>query len=148
MVRGLEMEQAKRKLIGDTNSLDSYAKTTPPDAPKWASLAKPLKVFVPASSTASGYLPQYRTILIDGFKKWEQMSGAKVRFEFVEKLEDADIDCQWSDDVNAAVFKAEGGHAHLAGANGTIHKVNILLLTKGSASMHFKRLSHREAFIA
>lgn len=135
LVKGLEAEAAKRKTTGSTEASDSYASATPPGTAKWASFEKPLKVFVPATSTASGYKPQYEKILIDAFKKWQVATNEKVRFEFVDKKENSDIDCEWKDDPTEAVFKAEGGHAHLETLQGRVKHGKIYLLTVWSMNL-------------
>lgn len=135
LVKGLKLEAARVKLVGDTSLSDSYVKTTPQGAPKWSALTKPLKVFVQKESTARGYLPQYETIVINAFKKWEKAAGGKVSFEFAGNKEGSDIECEWRDDPDAAIFKAEGGHAHIEAPNGKIGHVKIFLLTEWSKTV-------------
>lgn len=135
LVKGLEAEAAKRKTTGTTQAADSYASSTPQGTAKWASFAQPFKVYVPATSTVRGYKPEYEKILIEAFKKWQSASNDKVRFEFVDKVENSDIDCVWKDDPTEAVFKAEGGHAHLETLGGKIKHAKIYLLTVWSMNL-------------
>jgi len=135
LVRGLEAEAARRKSSAVTASADSYAETTPKGTPRWASLDVPLKVYVPATSTVRGYKPQYENILTDGFKSWQKATGDRVRFEFVDKKDGSDIDCLWKDDPTEALFKAEGGHAHLDTQAGKVKHSTIYLLTEWSKNL-------------
>ncbi len=128
LIRGLEAESAKRKRVGTTQDASTYLAATAADTPKWIALS-PLKVYIPTTSTAHGYRQQFQDILVKAFKKWESATDGKVHFDFVNNKADADIDCEWTDDVNDAVFKAEGGHAHIEARGGKIQHVKILLLT-------------------
>lgn len=135
LVRGLEAEAAKRKSSGSTQSKESYASAIPKGTPKWASFDQPLKVFIPKTSTVRGYKPEYEKILTDAFKKWQTATGDKVRFDFVDNIENSDIDCTWKDDPTEAVFKAEGGHAHLDTLMGKVKHAKIFLLTVWSMNL-------------
>lgn len=65
----------------------------------WPASAMPLKVFINENSRAKGYTPEFARILRQAFQEWSEVSQKKVSFIFTSNVDQADIKCDWTDDV-------------------------------------------------
>lgn len=63
----------------------------------WPATKIPLKVFIDQTSSARGFKPEFVGIAHDAFITWYQASGKKLSFAFVNTLDEADINVEWTD---------------------------------------------------
>lgn len=63
----------------------------------WAASKIPLKVFIDQNSSARGFKPEFVGIAQNAFVTWYQASGKKLSFAFVNTLDEADINVEWTD---------------------------------------------------
>ena len=99
---------------------------------------KTIRVFVQAPSNVRGYRSEFDQILKSSFKTWSD-SGV-INFEFVSKIESADIECVWTDDTRQLGTLAEGGEALVRHRENTISGARIVLLTNrahGVGALHY-----------
>ena len=63
----------------------------------WAASKVPLKVFIEPTSAVRGFKPEFVGIAQNAFITWYQASGKKLAFVFVNTLDEADINVEWTD---------------------------------------------------
>src|SRR5262249_44026260 len=108
---GTAVDEAKGTIASMEAELQSEKQGSPVDAPdyfdhatkgnpyKWAASAMPIKVFVQTPHDVRKYVPAFRDCLLKAFDQWASASP-QIKFKFVDKKEDADIDCSFSDSPN------------------------------------------------
>jgi len=99
-----------------------------------------LKVYVHGSQGATGFRPVFNEILKESFLSWSE-AGA-LSFEFVDSLEQADIECTWTDDVSKLSSIGEGGEAVLRHRGPVVTHARLTLLTNRTTTR--APLSERE----
>lgn len=93
----LEEEKVKSKMY-PSNSSDYLDKLTAEDnVNRWPKKKMPLKVYIQPSSRARGFQPQFPEIAREAFIAWYRASKKKVAFKFVDSLDEADINLEWTD---------------------------------------------------
>ncbi|MBX9685446.1 MAG: tetratricopeptide repeat protein [Candidatus Obscuribacterales bacterium] len=124
-------QEAVEKAIaasGASNS-DYFPYTTASGTIKWPDNKLPLKVFVANGSRVPGFKTEYQGIMNDAFKAWSTASQDKVKFEFVNKAELADIECLWTNDYSKVSSPSEGGEAQVSWSSKGIEHVKVVILT-------------------
>lgn len=96
---------------------------------KWTDDKMPIKVYMANGKNVPGYQAQYEGLLLDAFRQWSDASKGKIKFEFVNKPELANVDCLWSNDVSQVGSSTEGGEAQISWTEGGIDHAKIVLLT-------------------
>jgi tetratricopeptide (TPR) repeat protein len=119
LVTGLEGERAKMvSTYGQTGQLqlsqtDYFVEVTREGVIRWQAEKMPLKVYITPGETVPGYRPQFADLLKQSFAAWSQASNGLISFALVERPEQAQIICQWSNDPSKFKNIAEAGHAVL-----------------------------------
>lgn len=137
LVKHLETETAEQAAVeqsiasgkDSSSGADYFAFTTVSGTVKWADAKLPLKVYVATGTRVPGFRPEYQGIMNDAFKAWSTASLDKVKFEFVNKAEGADIDCVWTNDYSQVSSPSEGGEAQVSWSPKGIEHVKIVILT-------------------
>lgn len=109
---------------------ENYASVAAPDGIKWPASAMPLKVFIPQSSTAGGFKPQYARLLQQAFQDWSTASGGSLQFVFVDRSDSATITCDFTDNPERLISLGEGGHAQVKFQGKDIISGEVMILTK------------------
>lgn len=137
LVKHLETETAEQAAVeqsiasgkDSSSGADYFAFTTVSGTVKWADAKLPLKVYVATGSRVPGFKAEYQGIMNDAFKSWSTASVDKVKFDFVNKPEGADIDCVWTNDYSQVSSPSEGGEAQVSWSPKGIEHVKIVILT-------------------
>lgn len=113
---------------------DYYAFAIAEGTSRWMPSKLPLKVFIPTDESCKSIVnwrPEFNTALREAFNEWQNASGDLVRFDYVTKPADADIEVSWTDNPGAVKRPSEGGEARVQFdvVNGIRHST-IILLTK------------------
>jgi tetratricopeptide (TPR) repeat protein len=116
---------------------DYFAAATKEGACFWPAEAMPLRVFINESTKAKGYRPEFANGLRQSFKDWADISQNKISFVFTKDSANADITCDWSDDVTKFGDTQELGLTNvlISGETGAIRSAEISLFSfidKGS----------------
>ncbi|MCB9471810.1 MAG: matrixin family metalloprotease [Candidatus Obscuribacterales bacterium] len=97
LITMLEEEKGKTQKYS-SKSPDYLDKLTAEDnVNRWDKSKLPLKVHIEENSSSKGYQPSFPTIARQSFIAWYRASGKKLPFTFVESLEEADINLEWTD---------------------------------------------------
>ncbi|MEZ4535414.1 MAG: matrixin family metalloprotease [Cyanobacteriota/Melainabacteria group bacterium] len=97
LITMLEEEKGKTQKYS-SKSADYLDKLTAEDnVNRWDKSKLPLKVHIEENSSSKGYQPSFPTIARQSFIAWYRASGKKLPFTFVESLEEADINLEWTD---------------------------------------------------
>lgn len=136
LVTGLESERAKMiATYGQTgqpqiSETDYYTEVTREGIIRWQAAQMPLKVYVTPGDAVPGFRPQFADILKQSLAAWGQASNGLVSFALVDRPEQAQIVCQWSNDPSKFKNIAEAGHAVLDSSTKTgLVRGTITLLT-------------------
>jgi tetratricopeptide (TPR) repeat protein len=113
---------------------DYYAFAKADGTSHWLPSRLPLKVFVPSDESCKGitnFRSEFNTAARQAFAEWQSASGDAVKFDYVPKASDADIEISWVDDPAKVRRPSEGGEARVQfdPVNGIRHS-QIVLLTK------------------
>jgi tetratricopeptide (TPR) repeat protein len=123
--------ESARRNGGSTNDYFDYA--TVEAITKWTPDKFPLKVYIPPDQQAqsvSGYLDTFDEFLKAAFEEWQAKTNGTVRFTYVDKPQEANIECRWTDDPSQVKTPAEGGDAIILYDPHGIRHVTITLLTR------------------
>lgn len=136
LVTGLEGERAKLQSAfgqgsaAQPSDTDYFFEVTREGVIRWQAPQMPLKVYVAPGDTTPGYRPQFADLLKQSFASWSQASGGLVSFALVDRPEQAQIICQWSNDPSKFKNIAESGHAVLDSSTRTgLVRGTITILT-------------------
>lgn len=130
IVKGLEKEIASAGSEGNNpEALDYIKQVTRKGTFRWDSAKMPLRVYIPDGQGAPGYRPEFADILKKSFTDWQEASGGLVRFAFVEKKEESNIEVSWTGDPKSLKSIAEAGEAELFTSKKGIVRGTIALLT-------------------
>lgn len=102
----------------------------------WPDYLLPLKVYVASGIGVNQYRPSFKKDLIDSFNEWANGCHGQISFQFVEKAEQANIECEWIDDPSKfpTHMGIEGGETvPYYNCRGLAH-AKILLLTTSRAN--------------
>ena len=96
---------------------------------RWDAASMPIKVFIKPGEVP-GYKPEYAQAAREAFELWQNASDGKVKFEFLEKADGADIDFVWIAERKSLTNPVEGGEAITScTASGEITHAVIKILT-------------------
>lgn len=99
-----------------------------------------LKIYVHSADGVTGFRPGFNNLLQESFLSWSE-AGA-LSFEFVNDVQQADIECVWTDDVSKLSSVGEGGEAVLRHRGSVVTHARLTLLTNRPANQ--SKLSDRE----
>jgi len=136
LAAGLEGERARlQALYAQTgqpkpSDADYFVEVTREGVIRWQAQQMPLRIYIAPGDGIPGYRPQFTDLLKQSFDSWSQASNGLIRFALVEKPEQAQIVCQWSNDPNKFKNIAEAGHAVLDSSTRTgLVRGTITILT-------------------
>jgi len=89
----------------------------------------PIKVFIESKSDVPGFKPDFAQTIKGAFEQWQTVSKGKLAFEFLEKSEDAQIVCKWTNDRKVLMNPNEGGNTQVVPSSEGIFSASMLLLT-------------------
>lgn len=124
-------QDAIEKLVASSKdaSNDYFPFTTAGGTVKWTDDKLPLKIHIASGSRVPGYKSEFQGIMTDSFKTWGTASQDKIKFEFVNKPENANIECIWTNDYAQVNSPSEGGEAQVSWSSKGIERVKIVILT-------------------
>ena len=124
-----EQDAVEKSVASAGGATDYFPFTTASGTIKWPDSRLPVKVHVASGSRVPGYRTEYQGIMNDSFKSWSQASQDKIKFDFVNKPEGADIECIWTNDYSQVSSPAEGGEAQVSWTSKGIEHVKVVILT-------------------
>lgn len=89
----------------------------------------PVKVFIDSKSDAQGFKPEFAQTIKSAFEQWQKVSKGKIAFEFLDKADDAQIVCKWTNDRKVLMNPNEGGNTQVVPSTDGIFSAQMLLLT-------------------
>jgi predicted Zn-dependent protease len=106
----------------------------------WPQVRMPIKVYIANAERVAGYRSRWREILVRSLDDWSAASGGLVRFQQVQRREDANIDCYFvSDDArlpsNSMDSDAEAGEAKMFMDKDGLSSGTIKILTKSISTV-------------
>ncbi len=128
----LKRERQRRKeREGLESASDYFADVTGKSAAHWSDWHMPLKVFIePAEPTLAGYKSSFDSLLRKAFLDWEKASSKKIRFRYVNKREESDIECYWTNNPDLLGNDTENGNTTTSIASGALKHAVIALRVK------------------
>lgn len=112
-----------------TASGDYMKDTTVNGIYRWSESRMPITVFIEPADSVSGYRPEFDDILRRAFQEWTTVTKSKVKFEVLNKRDNAEMIVSWTDDLHAPELKAEAGKASIVQDSDGIKSADIKLLT-------------------
>lgn len=88
-----------------------------------------IKVHVVDGTGVPEYRPEFEESLRQAFEDWSQSTNGKLAFVFVPDAAAANMTVNWSNDLHAPKFVAEGGYATTRSNAEGLEKADIQLLT-------------------
>jgi len=128
----LENEIKRTSFNSVINGPEDYlGDTTQNGMTRWSSELMPLKVFIKNGEGVPNYRSNFETILQQAFQSWSDASRNLVSFAFVDKEDNANLVCSWTNNPREMMSSAEGGHAMVIPNpdSSRINKAIIVLLT-------------------
>jgi tetratricopeptide (TPR) repeat protein len=125
----LEREQKMYSKESPTNADDYFGDATVRGIMKWNKDKMPLAVYLESTSCARGFDPSFVEEAKRCFSCWQDASGGKVQFKFIEKPDSADIDFRWTDNAKDVSQPAEGGETRIQPSLHGIESAKIKVLT-------------------
>lgn len=89
----------------------------------------PVKVYIESTSNMPGFKPEFAKTIKSAFEQWQLASKGKLLFEFLEKADDAQIVCKWTNDRKVLMNPNEGGNTQVVPSQEGIFSAQMLLLT-------------------
>jgi tetratricopeptide (TPR) repeat protein len=109
-----------------TNYLNEFGKT----ARRWKDTGSPLKVFLADCSSVPGFDSAQHQVVRNALSEWTRLSSGKIRFEIVDRPEQAQIACNWTADRSRLQASDDLGATTLRfNSNGDIEHATVLFLT-------------------
>lgn len=127
-------EEAKAAGASVGDGADYYSEISSKLQLRWTPYRMPLRVYIKPGAGVDGYNESCDVLLRQSFRDWELASGKKMRFIFVEKKDESDIDCFWTNDPELLGKGTEYGDTEMKGAAGTMQHAKIALLAKEADS--------------
>ena len=90
----------------------------------------PLKVFIGDGGNVKGFRPGLKELLKESFNQWQEKTDNLVRFKYVDKAGEADIECYWTDDLSKMDISTERGRARYTDSEFGRVCAEILILTR------------------
>jgi predicted Zn-dependent protease len=97
LIESLSREQAKMGSFSNNDPDYLGQLMAEGNAHYWPASRIPLRVYIEPSSGARGFRPEFVEIARNAFITWYSASGKKLSFNFVNDLNDADINVEWTD---------------------------------------------------
>jgi len=97
LIESLQREQVKMASFSNNDPDYLGLLMAENSAHHWPASRVPLKVYIEPSSNARGFRPEFVDLARNGFITWYQASGKKLSFNFVDNINDADINVEWTD---------------------------------------------------
>jgi len=108
---------------------DYMKETTATGLFRWPESRMPITVYIEPADSITGYRPEFDDVLRHAFQEWQTATRAKVRFEVVNKPDDAEMIVSWTDDLHAPELTAEAGKASVVQDSDGIKSAELKLLT-------------------
>jgi hypothetical protein len=89
----------------------------------------PIKTYIKTGADVPGYRPEFETIFRQCMQEWLDSSQGKVKIQYVNGPNDAQMNISWTNNPNEMISSAEGGHAMVSPDDQGIMKTHIYLLT-------------------
>jgi tetratricopeptide (TPR) repeat protein len=130
-IKNIEGElRAAASRSSTANAADYYVAATEGRPKTWPKRTMPLRVYIHGGEGAVGFHERYREILKAAFGEWSRASDGAVKFQFTDRIREAQIECLWTGDPNQLKNRSEGGETHVYfRADGGIYDAQILILT-------------------
>jgi tetratricopeptide (TPR) repeat protein len=125
-------QEAVEKAIAtakESSGNDYFPFTTATSTVKWKEDRMPLKVYIASGSRVPGYKSEYQGVMSDSFKSWSSASRDRIKFDYVNSADKADIDCLWTNDSSQVSSISEGGEAQVQFSPEGIKHVKVVILT-------------------
>lgn len=103
------LDEAIKERVTDNSETDYLQSTVAVGRERWPAERQPVKVYIEDGSNVPNYKPEFLKILKQSFTDWQAASGDRVKFAFVSKKDDADIDARWVNDPSEMENSAEAG---------------------------------------
>jgi tetratricopeptide (TPR) repeat protein len=113
----------------DNGPNDYLGDATQDGVARWPSDLMPIKVFIDTNPTVNGYRPAYEALVRQSFQDWTDAAQGKITIQFVNKPEQAELLCSWTENPKEMISSAEGGHAAVGTNSHGIFNCHITLLT-------------------
>lgn len=136
--REIENEKAASDNTDQDAYIDSqsyYSNVVSEGKRQWPQEAMPLRVYVYPADGVSEFRPEYNAVLRQCFDEWQTASHGKVRFRYVNDIDEADITFRWIDDPSLLESSAEGGEAQVHSLLGAITGAQILVSVQDADSI-------------
>ncbi len=130
LLTGIESQSLIQAKEANTNNQSNYLNEIPlNDRNTWPKALMPLKVFIANGQSINGYQDFFKPTLIEAFQDYQEVSKGKIKFVFTDNINEANIICNWIDDVDKFKDGAEAGNTQITRNNTGIIKATIDLLT-------------------
>lgn len=81
---------------------------------RWSQPNQPILVYVADGSAFQDWKPDNRSLVLEAFGEWQEAMGTRLRFQFVENPQDADIQVDWMNFPSKSNSEAQArGHAEM-----------------------------------
>jgi predicted Zn-dependent protease len=98
---------------------------------RWAAEQVPVKVYIASADGVNGFKPEYAKFLKDAFAEWATATDTRIKFSFVENMNEALVKCRWTANPKDLANPGEGGQAFVAhSAQGAAVAAELLICTK------------------
>jgi predicted Zn-dependent protease len=127
-----ENNHSAARAVGKSSNENYLADSNGARAFSWRRYKKPITVYLQAAANCKNWKPGYNDYMREAFNKWESSSDGQMRFNFVEKAENAQIVCTWTDDSSKMHLLKSGelGETITRATNdGDLVKATITMLT-------------------
>ena len=111
---------------------DNYLKAIAGDGlARWNKQTMPVKVFIQKTSNLPDFRPSFPKILQNAFVEWQEAAPDLITISFVDKSDQAQIVCTWTNDKSEMLNPREGGNTYIVpDANGIVQaEMKILAVT-------------------
>jgi predicted Zn-dependent protease len=88
-----------------------------------------IRVYVQDGKDVDGYRPEFEEALRQAFDDWNESTGGKIGFEFVNDPAQGQITVTWTSDLHAPALQAEAGLATTTYDEDGLSKASVQLLT-------------------
>lgn len=129
VLQGQNKNQPRSAMGGGTASGDYMKETTATGLFRWPDSRMPITVYIAPGDSVPGYRPEFDDVLQHAFREWSTATEGKVKFDLVNKRDDAEMTVTWTDDMHAPELQAEAGKASIVQDSEGIKSAEIQLLT-------------------
>jgi tetratricopeptide (TPR) repeat protein len=96
---------------------------------RWPVTRMPIKTYLKAGTGVPGYRPEFEAIFRRSLQEWLDAAQGKVKIQYVDNPNDAQMNISWTNNPKEMISSAEGGHAMVSPDDQGIAKTHIYLLT-------------------